>query len=351
MNDERFRLIVHIGSPKAGSSAIQKYCEMNKESLRCNGVSYLGLMLEEAVTKKYPWQKAGGFPSIANLGDGTASEQLIHVLECEINQLKESGSFTAIWSNESIFANYNLFGGVFKKLASKLNCDIDIVVFVRQHYSYIASAYLQWGIKHKNHDGEVLPFSKWIKKFSAFYLAPTLNTWSAQPHWKFHLKNYDACGDVVSSFLNVACLDVTNATNSERINVTPSRVGGALWALYNSQFAREVLPGEFDCGSAKEVLRRDIHHVDIDSLWPRENDFADIDAKIEQDACGVNKLLSINNQPPLELGKNFNPDDEEVTQNQINAALLLMIKTQDDQIADLKKVVNSLNRRLKSGES
>jgi hypothetical protein len=332
-------LIVHIGTGKTGSSSIQKTLATNADGLRAQGVRYLGLMCEEAPRKLFLWQKPGGWPDLLKLGEAAAREQLEAVLAASLTQFAEAGMKRALWSNESIFGNDNIVIPVLKRLESS-GVRSHVIVYIRRHDAWVRSAYVQWGIKHKTYPGPVKPFPDWYRDQKISFFAG-LRPWLDHSWQDIAVRNFDACGDVVVDFLDyygLAGADIAPRWDNE----TPNPVALALWAIYNSQVETPVLPIELQRLLVQSgLLQKASVGCDLADLLPTEADIETVTRDLESDRRKINEVFRRFGQPEMATSR-LKPKAMTVSQGEINAALLLMIKHQSDQINALRAKVQRL---------
>ena len=342
-----FELVVHIGTGKTGTSSVQKTLADQGGALRQQDAAYLGLMLESAPQESqvYAWMVpgAGGWLTFKSLEPAVAAKQLQDALSEALIQLKKEGFKTAIWSNESLFSDGAFIVPILGEIY-KLGAKIKVVVYIRRHDTWARSAYLQWGIKHKTYPGPVKNFQEW-NKTHAINFSSGLKPWLNHDWLKLIVRNFDACPDVVSDFLAASGLDPSRI-EIRRDNETPNSVALALWGLYNSQFEEPVLPVELQLLLQKSGL---LGHTpvgcDFTSLLPTSEDIERVVETAAEDRDFVNQLFAQNNQPEMPTGE-LNKKDLAVSQEQINAALLMLIKYQYDRIAWLTKQVRTLKEKV-----
>lgn len=96
-----FRLTVHVGAGKTGTSSIQATLLSNQSELNEQGIHYMGLMLEQAPLKKYLWQKQRDTEAFSELDGETRRQQALEVIRNSVKKFQDKGISHAIWSNES----------------------------------------------------------------------------------------------------------------------------------------------------------------------------------------------------------------------------------------------------------
>jgi hypothetical protein len=341
MKDEisQLELIVHIGSGKTGSSSIQKTLSANSAVLKENGFAYIGLMGEEALSKQYPWQKASGWPDLLANGMEQAQEELKQMLVQAVTDLSLNGYTHAVWSNETLFGNSGLIIPILKQI-EKMGVKVKIIVYIRRHDAWIRSAYMQWGIKHKTYQGPVKSFAEWSKEnLPSFFsgLKPWLDTQWAD----IAVRNFDSCGDVVADFLKYYDLQNENVV-FRRDNETPNPTALALWAIYNSQFKEKILPGQLQrLLKQTGLLENAPLPCTFRDLLPIQEDVDAIREVVAEDRSRVNEIFSSFSQPEMDVSE-LSLKDMTVSQDHLNAAFLLMLKHQNDQINALSKKLADL---------
>ncbi len=345
-----FELIVHIGNGKTGTSSIQKTFADQTAPLKRQGVAYLGLMLEDAppAAKVYPWMIMRGWAEFKSLEPEVAGQQLKDALLTTLKQLKSDGFKAAIWSNESLFGDGSFIGSVLKNIY-EMGAKVKVIAYVRRHDTWARSAYLQWGIKHKTYRGPVKSFREWYE-LNDVNFSKALKLWLEHDWLELHVRNFDACQDVVVDFLSVCNLDPSEIT-VRRHNETPNSVALALWSLYNSQFDEPVLPVELQKLIHKGgVLDRAPIGSDFNSLLPTVDDIDQVFERSAEDRAFVNELFAQNDQPkmPTDTPKKKNL---EISQEQLNAALLLLVKHQSDRIDILARQVRQLRTKVSDKDS
>lgn len=332
-------LIVHIGTGKTGSSSIQKTLSASAEGLARQGVAYIGLMGEESPVQRYPWQRAGAWAELVGLGGEAAQQQLGDLLLESLREAAAKGCPRVIWSNESIFGNHQLILPVLQQVRAS-GVKLAIIAYIRRHDAWARSAYLQWGLKHKTTSGPVRAFREWYQERKISF-SSGIKPWLAADWDHIAVRNFDAAGDVVTDFLQVYGIARTGL-RFKQDNETPNAVALALWAMYNSQIEEPVLPMALERVLKQAgLLERAPLGSDFASLLPDAADLERVARETRVDRESINEIFQRFGQPamdtsPLRL-KAF-----EVSQYQINAALLMMIKSQADQVTRLKHQVKAL---------
>lgn len=236
------RLVIHAGLGKSGSSAIQKYCREQAAALQRAGAWYLGMYLERGEPI------AHGFGSADDLQrclseDGDMEDRLVDLLTRRLQD--RPGMTTFIWSHIGLAMHADLMARVIKRLAPI--CRTEVVLYFRHQASWLVSAYLQWGVKHKAYAGPIRSFADWLpeaKSRGADY-RQVIESWArAVPVNRLHIRSYDQTPDVVADFLTIAGLPAPAAEDgSTRHYQTPDPAVMTLYRLYQGQSEDEALPG------------------------------------------------------------------------------------------------------------
>lgn len=335
-----FELIVHIGTGKTGSSSIQGTLRDNQERLREQQTAYLGLMGEGSPVKRFPWQKASGWPELLRAGRRRAAVQLEEMLSEAIGAWRSEGLSRAIWSNESMFVQGKLIVPILTAL-KRQRIAIRVIVYIRRHDAWARSAYLQWGLKHKTYHGPIRPFAEWRRDWQLkFY--PSLKVWLSEEWSDMAVRNFDACGDVVVDFLEYYRL-LTPQFAIARVNETPNPVALALWALFNNQFYEPILPIQLQRMLEQAgLLVNQPGGCDLAEMLPSEEDLLSVKGDVEEDRERLNKVLARFGQSEIDTSA-LTHKDFCVTQGQINTSFLLLLKRQFDEVAQLRRRVDELS--------
>lgn len=199
--------------------------------------------------------------------------------------------------------------------------DIEIVAYVRRHDAWMKSAYIQWGLKHKTYKGNIKSFDEWATKGRAEFMKH-LKIWIESFQDDVHVRNFDASGDVVADFMDVAEID-SKGIEKLRVYESPSNEELALRALFNSHYKGEVFPWRFNnvlnVGSLffDETIDDWLAHMlpDQDTLDRIRDEYAN-------DRAELNKLLKASGQPLMQAAQLPHKD------HSLDTGKLLMALTQ-----------------------
>jgi hypothetical protein len=338
-------LLVHIGTGKTGSTAIQQALLQSAQQLRAQGVHYWGLNLEGVDSPDpFPWQKESGTPDLQKLSDAVASQQLSQAVNRALEQLPDGA--TAVWSNESIYERPGAYLSWLQGLQSEtVRCTV--VAYARSHSDYISSAYKQWGIKHKTYRGPILGFSDWVlarREFLSYGLK--LAHWDTAFADHFRLVNYDVINDVVEDFSRFLPESArTLSAGPRRVNRSPDPAILALYALHNSQYAEPVTPSAM-LGLLRQFpkLRQLQPLPSLASLFPNTEQIQTAEDVLREDGELVNAMLRRHGQPLLQHSQST-ADESTLIPEQITADLLAammhMLTQQNERIVQLEQALNN----------
>ncbi|MBK8815439.1 MAG: hypothetical protein IPN42_08015 [Methylococcaceae bacterium] len=343
-SENNFRLIVHIGAGKTGTSSIQNAMRNHQEVLREYGFWYLGIMLEHAPVKLYSWQQTGAFEQLRSLSESEITDQILNVMHDSLPKIKAAGCNTAIWSNESLFSRPEAHKSIIKALEimSEEGCKIDVIVYVRRHDAWMKSAYTQWGIQHKTYNGPLVNFSTWASRNPPCFMN-NLRKWMAGTGFNCLVRNFDAVSDVVEDFLSVSGMPLERIEH-RRINESPSTEELLLRALFNNQIQESALPYEFDrvMSAKKSVFDRSATTF-LTHYLPTAADLEKVADDNAEDRAEVNEVLIANGQKPLET-KPLNSKSKEIDVGKIVSALFEMLAYQARKIENLESKVDKLTK-------
>lgn len=336
-----FRLIIHVGAGKTGTSSIQSFLAENEITLRRKGIQIFGGALENAPIKKYSWQKKGAaeqlLPNSSKI-KALRSNEVLQVLMESIPLLTKQGIHTAIWSYEAFLKRGQAFLETFAELA-KNQVNIEIIAYIRRHDAWAKSAYIQWGIKHKTYTGPLKNFDQWVADGQRLEFGNALEAWN-KDFLKLIVRNFDATEDVVQDFVDTLDLGIQVEKNSDiRKNTSPSNTALMLWALYNSQQQRAVQENEFSPFLRKaDILYREPNVATLNQLLPGSEALEKIVAQCAGDRETINNILAAQGQPLLEISP-LKVKNVDVSNEQLFAAMLSMIMMLNNRLDTVEKML------------
>ena len=163
---------------KAGSSAIQRALSLSKGVLGMRKMHYLGLGLPQLGGEHT--RPADTIEITARLPD-EAKVEVGHKLIAEIMAYNsDRGLNKFILSNEALFGNIDDLHPLFSALIEEVN--VKFIAYIRSPASWLRSAYIQWGLKHKTDTGRIPSYEEKAKQL--------VKNYSIAPLWQRHYKNH-----------------------------------------------------------------------------------------------------------------------------------------------------------------
>lgn len=335
-------LILHIGTGKTGSTAIQRFLRRQRAELAKHGCYYWGLNLEHAPNKsKRDWQKPGGIGLIRRMAIDRAITELNEVLEEALAQTDEDSKI--ILSNESIYEMPLVYQPVIRDLCDNRNIDVSIVAYARSMPGYIMSAYKQWGVKHKTNTGPIMSFREWLSSSKSFIAySDKLLKWEEAFGDNFNVYNYDILANVVEHFAKQYQLapEVLIDAAKGRPNSSPDDATLAVYALYNGRFAEPVLPNRIDeLLSENDIMGQLQYLKNLSDIFPTREALDKHRHFIIEETSKVNKMLRRHNQPDVLSdveGSILEPPSDDQVTNYLLSILLTIAIRQDDRLKKLE---------------
>jgi hypothetical protein len=330
------KLIIHVGMGKTGSSSIQKTLRVARPALEKQGIKYLGLMLEHlALPKDYTWQSVSGWREYIRVDPPQANRELAHALQYADDHLSKD-IHTLIWSNESLFDRLEDVQPALEAVRHRY--DVQVVGYVRRPDSWIMSAYLQWGIKHKTYRGPLKPFRAWTANLH-WAVSSKVEVWRAIAE-QARFYNFDAIEDVSAHFAReVLTLDEHTAP-SLRENDTPPPPAMALFACHNSLDEGQVLPDELEPLLKRAGLYEKMQKSPpYNKLLPDEEEIAAYVERHRPEVERINAVFKESGEPLFDLSTQRSKDYS-VTPWDSNRALLQLIVHLAEEVEQLKARLN-----------
>ncbi|MFW6731900.1 MAG: hypothetical protein ACODUE_09245 [Synechococcus sp.] len=338
------KLLIHIGTGKTGSTAIQHALASSTAGLREKGIYYWGLNLEGCHTSAqlYPWQKESGTGDIQKLSDSEAGQQLRTVFTQALAHLSDGEM--AIWSNESIYERPAMYLPVIRDAVEGAHISCTVLCYVRSHRAYVNSAYKQWGVKHKTYSGRILGFRDWIRTRIQFLsYGRQVATWDATFTDRLRLINYDDLSDVVQHFSGFLPEPSLLNIPKRRMNQSPPQSLIGLYGLHNNQLEAPVAPAAVQTLLRRYGLAGSNHEMtDLASLFPNAEALSEAEELLREDSDLVNGLLRRHGQPELERGNRGKDDptlSTDAVQTSLMSVLLKMLLLQEERISQLEKQI------------
>lgn len=326
------KLIIHVGMGKTGSSSIQKTLREARNVLEESGVKYLGLMLEHLeLPNEYSWHQVSGWGAFLSLESVQAQKELADALIYADETLPESIN-TLVWSNESLFDRPDDVSKAIEEVKDRYQ--ICVVGYIRRPDSWITSAYLQWGVKHKTYRGPLKPFRAWSSG-RPYVVSPKIKAWEALAHTSTFF-NFDVVPDIAGHFVE-SIIGKAGDVPSLRANDTPPPVVMALFAYHNSLAEGQVLPEELGpLLRASGLFNKQQKTVPYNRLLPTEDDISNYVETQSEEISRVNEMFKINGHPEFDLST-LKVKDYSASPLDINRAMLQLIFHLYSEIESLKK--------------
>lgn len=330
------KLIFHIGAGKTGSSSVQTTLLKSKALLEKNGILYVGLMFEMSTPKLYDWQQAKKIEDFHALPTGQATQQVRDVLDHLIKEATSKGIHTIIWSNESFFGRMRSVMSALKIFEDRGH-EIELIAYIRKHDSWIRSAYVQWGIKHKTYQGRIQTFSEWSERRTPVFYPGIQEVMSVFPN-SFILRNMNAISDVVSDFLEMTGLDKFGIEGI-RDNDSPSQEELFLRLLFNDAIEGQVLPEKFDNLVYKKNFEKETAEEILYQYLPNEKDIEKINELIATDRGLINKVFELSGQKLFSTTTTSNKEIK-IDYNKLVTLLSQIVIKQSIKINYLSSIIN-----------
>lgn len=205
---EVMKFIFHIGAAKTGTTTIQNM-------LYTSHHNFLGLCLEQAPIRKFEWQDKTKAYLLQRLKEEEFVKQVtdILVLSSEMAEVDK-----LIWSNEILLKySYRLIP-IIDVLKSRGH-EVVIACYLREHLSWLKSAYEQFNIFSKTYSGAVLSYNQWaIKNIPNFSkkIELLVNKYPNDVYLKFIEKVSDLCEDFMVNVMKESFTEKSIRDNAKR---------------------------------------------------------------------------------------------------------------------------------------
>ncbi|MCS0504416.1 hypothetical protein [Ancylobacter mangrovi] len=334
-------LFLHIGMGKTGTTSIQYALGSNQDCLSRQHTQYLGLWFDLIDPRFFGAMGHEVFGALSEAEMRRAAGTFVKRLE----QLRaESGITRFIISSEAIYGlteeNSIRLADHFAPFIATLrrHLKVRIIVYVRDPYDWLPSAYTQWGIHHKTMQGPVRPYGEMARALVGSY--------AGLPRWKHHhpdlleVRRFDKSIDVVDDFCSTVGIELENA--QDRVLERTSVAESVFRLVFNNRFEEDVMPDRFDIAMGGLSLSDapTLHQIIRDGFCYRET--ADIVEENREmfssirDSIGIDFLSGPLN---AELPK------EGPVRERLLEQLVYVVAAQSDRIASLEAAVAKLKGR------
>lgn len=248
MVDMKKKLIVHVGTPKTGTSFLQSLCIANYSKLLDAGILYPGIESGHFVEKANISINASHILALFFTKDN--KNAICDKLTIEIERVFNFNANTVLISDETLIA-YNPHGYtngyIFECLAfvcKKLNIDLSFIGYYREPSKYLPSHWAQIVRKHKRTttllefvEKEYIPYWQNLINLHSSYQIVSIYSYD---------KELKSEGGLSASFFNALGVNINALTPLKQNKVNSSLSLNCLTAI-------RLLNGEFDENSIKEV--------------------------------------------------------------------------------------------------
>lgn len=348
----RRRLLVHLGTGKTGSSSIQAFLHRNAEVLRGFGVHYWGRNLESAFSPAtYEWQRLGGTDALHRMDRSHAGRELEEAVLRAAESITEG--VTAVWSNESILGRADLYRPLLHLLRDRLGIEVVPVAYVRNRRDFLRSAYVQWGIRHKDYSGRVQGFSAWTEsRKQQLSFGRRVEDWTAAFPDAMRVFNYDAVGDVVPHFAGLLSSEARALVREgdAQVNRTPSERMLALHALHNNLSDGPVEPSRFEALLSRQPLLADglqPGFVSLRELLPGAAELDLAEARLADDEAILQRILAAHGEPPLGSGSTPTQIEADRLAADLLSTLMRTVLAQDQIIEEQRRSIRGQVARIR----
>ncbi len=217
------QLVIHIGAPKCGSSALQSALSIRPDLISENGTQFrytatcfLGQRL--AATRGRHLALLGamspfGYASWPSLGGEIPSPAVFRLLNNERRRGLQKG-YVPIVSNEGWISKHHEFG---RALAKWGNPNVEIVAYLRPPADWVNAAYWQWGVWHAG------SLDTWLQKGALPYtFGNDLEAWSKIPGVRLCVARSKP--DVLRRFYELYSVKLPNL-KGQNVSSPPSLIG------------------------------------------------------------------------------------------------------------------------------
>lgn len=259
------KLTLHVGLGKTGTSAVQAFLHHERRNLAEAGILSLGPRLAE-LEDGFSFSGQGDVGKIDLLAEGLSAIENAAIGQPHITHV--------VWSNEALSMAHN-YAGIIDEIArfrqaSTVFDEVGVILVLRRQDEWLASAYLQWGLKHKMHKGRrILSVADYMKSIKGFldYFA-LYQAWSRAGNTPVVIGDYGEivrAGGMVRFMADYLSLPWKESYGQyDRVHPSLGPAQSYLNATYNSAFYGDVLPAEFE-----SVIR----DLDLPEISPKGSSF------------------------------------------------------------------------------
>ena len=328
------QVVFHVGMGKTGTTSLQSVLGRNVENLRAQKVEYLGSwfeMLDPPIAKpehlsRFRTEPAG---KIKKYGKQFAEYARAHS--------EKHGTKLFILSNEGL-AGYSRSFPPFASAVGSV-AQVRIIAYARNVWTWLPSAYAQWGMRHKTHSEKIRSFKEQSSDLVRTYMQPV--NWSRYLGKRFELRSYDATDDVVQDFADAVGIKLPRDNSRQLERSDESEL--LLRALYNNLYNEPVGVANFN----NSVLRAPRSVATLEQNIKRYFDYSAMDAAIDEHE----KIFSrIKRRFDLDLAaepaKRPEPPSPEEMRERLFDLLMHITLSQSKKLEDLEKEILALRNEF-----
>jgi hypothetical protein len=193
----KIKILLHIGQPKTGSSSIQEFLDSNRKSLFQNYKILYPNFSNTEFDKGFQTNHASIFIEAQEAKNYKACIETFK--KCKIYCENHNISKIVI-SNEGFM--WRWWPNLIRQIVDSLDCDLQLILYLRRQDYYVESAWKQWGHK-ENAFSSIMEYAKKLH----LNWEENLNTWlKFFPKQCFVIRPFEkeVIGDnVVTDFLNI----------------------------------------------------------------------------------------------------------------------------------------------------
>ncbi|MAU94908.1 hypothetical protein [Marinibacterium profundimaris] len=339
-------LIVHIGAGKAGSTSLQFTLMRNPEALAAAGLSYMGLALEEVPgATAHAWCERDR-PQLffAPRPDTPVEAEVEQVLRDELERLAGLGVRQVVWSNEAFLVQKWRILRILQKVAAD-GVKVRPVVYMRRHDKRAISAYTEFEIRSKRHQGALHKYADWLEEAAPrLTYADHVETW-AQHFPQIELYNFDEIGDVAQHF----CGQILGLEGVSSVRANEARGAGLMtaWTVFSGSRPGPTWAADFRRLAAPLQITRNPNGVvpKPQELLPDAGDVEATQETFRADLEQINARLQEQGQPPMVFDP-VTPPELEASDWELQQMLFRMTFALQAQVLALKEEVAELRETL-----
>ncbi|MBE3639046.1 polysaccharide biosynthesis protein [Mangrovicoccus algicola] len=328
-------VIFHIGMGKTGTSSIQQVLGANQEELAKIGVQYLGLWFNLLDPEFAGYAGQDRFFASSPEQMKTHAENYHLALKA---LSEKTGNDRFIISNESMYGYVTQFSPFLQELKKK--CTVKLVIYARDPYSWLPSAYNQWALYHKTMPGPVPSYQKATPAMLATYSG--LRLWAKDHLDIIELRHLKRGMDVVSDFSDLLSLFLPPPEKNTLERKDPAE--NAIRAVFNETVGGPVLPTEFDRITGNVELSAS---PDLEKLVSDMFDYGATSDMVAGQSALFDEISSIYGVDiRQDKQKEHAAPDVEAFRNRVLEHLMTLTLQQARRVTELETTVRQLRRQV-----